>query len=428
VLQLGGRRIVMGSYNIPRPLAASHEGCPCANSILRGPAVNLRILFLDHVGVLSGAELTLLDIAQHYADFSKILLFSDGPFCEHLKRAGLTVEVLPTPRAVSRISRKGNGMRDLQAIPGVLKMGLRVAQLASDFDVLYANSQKAFVIGALAGKLADKPVIWHLHDMLTADHFSRKRRWLAVTLANRMGVRVIANSRATAAAFVESGGQAERVRMIYNGIDPSAFESVAPTEVEALREELGLSKVPIVGSFSRLAPWKGQHVLLNALAHLPGVHALLAGEALFGEKEDAYAKALRVQAKTLRIADRVHFLGFRKDIPCLMQLSDIVVHTSVAPEPFGRVIVEGMLARRPVVATRAGGATEIIEDGVSGVLIAPRDAKALATVLADLLSDPCRGQALAKAGYAAALERFSLQPMLEGIDEQLRQAVNYGRR
>jgi glycosyltransferase involved in cell wall biosynthesis len=386
--------------------------------------VNPRILFLDHAGVLSGAELSLLDIARHYAGSSKVLLFADGPFRERLERNGIIVEVLPVPHAVGRISRRGNGMRDLRAVPGVLKFARRVAQVSHGYDVLYANSQKALVIGALAGRLVSKPVIWHLRDMLTADHFSQKRRWLAVTLANRLTTRVIANSRATAVAFVDSGGRAKLVHVVYNGIDPKPFEAVAPKEVDVLRDKLNLAEVPVVGAFGRLAPWKGQHVLLEALARLPGVHALLVGEPLFGE--DTYAKALHEQAEVLEIADRAHFLGFRQDIPRLMKVSDVVTHTSIAPEPFGRVIVEGMLARRPVVATRAGGSMEIVEDGVSGVLVPPGDAKALAGVLVDLLADPSKGRTLAEAGYAMASKRFSLKTMLEGVEQQVQEVTAQG--
>jgi hypothetical protein len=134
--------------------------------------VSLRVLFLDHVGVLSGAELSLLDIARHRADSSKVLLFADGPFRERLQQDGVAVEVLPASRTVSGVSRAGNATHDLLAVPGVSKLAWRVAQLARGYDVLYANSQKALVVGALAGKLASKPVIWHLRDMLTADHFS----------------------------------------------------------------------------------------------------------------------------------------------------------------------------------------------------------------------------------------------------------------
>jgi glycosyltransferase involved in cell wall biosynthesis len=383
--------------------------------------VSLRVLFLDQAGVLSGAELCLLDIARHYADSSKVLLFTDGPFRERLQQYGVAVEVLPASRAVSGISRAGNRTQDLLAVPGVSKLAWRVARLARGYDVLYANSQKALVVGALAGKLASKPVIWHLHDMLTADHFSRTHRGLGVALANRMVARVIANSRATAAAIVESGGRAERVRVVYNGIDPGPFAAVGPTEVDALRKELDLIGIPVVGAFGRLAPWKGQHVLLEALVRLPEVHALLVGEALFGE--NAYVGALHEQARALGVANRVHFLGFRQDVPQLMRLSDVVVHTSIAPEPFGRVIVEGMLTRKPVVATRAGGATELIEDGVSGVLVPPGDVRILAGVLTNLLEENSRSRALAEAGYAAASERFSLQAMLEGVEQQIQEVA-----
>jgi glycosyltransferase involved in cell wall biosynthesis len=379
------------------------------------------VLFLDHVGVLGGAELCLLDVALHHADSGKVLLLADGPFRERLERAEVSVEVLSTSPAVSGIRREGGTKQDLRALPAVLELSWRVARMARGYDVLYANSQKALIVGALAGKIAGKPVIWHLHDILTADHFSQTHRRLAVTVGNLLVSRVVTNSRATAEAFAESGGRVERMCVVYNGIDPTPFRSVVQVEMDSLRRELGLVGVPVVSVFSRLAPWKGQHVLLESLTRLPEVHALLVGAPLFGE--DDYAEDLRQLAKTLDVADRVHFLGFRRDVPLLMRLSDIVVHTSVAPEPFGRVIVEGMLARRPVVAARAGGAAEIVDDGVSGVLVAPGDANALAAALTDLLANPAWAQALAETGYKVALERFTLRSMLENVEQQMQQAV-----
>ena len=129
---------------------------------------------------------------------------------------------------------------------------------------------------------------------------------------------------------------------------------------------------PLIGVFSRLAPWKGQHIVLQALAGLPGVHGIFAGSALFGE--DAYAASLRVLASELGIADRVVFLGQRGDVPALMRAVDIVVHPSVDPEPFGRTLVEAMLARTPVIATDAGAASEILGGGEAGMLVPPGDA------------------------------------------------------
>lgn len=380
------------------------------------------MLFLDHAGVLGGAELCLLDIARSYEGACTVLLFSDGPFRKALEKAGVEVEVLPAPDAVSGVRREGAGIRSLLALPGVAWLAWRTARLARGYAVLYANSQKALVVGALAGKLARRPVIWHLHDVLTADHFSDANRRLAVALANWLVSRVVANSEASARAFVESGGRANKVRIVYNGIDSAPFEAVEPEEVAKLKRSLGIEEgIRLVGAFSRLAPWKGQHVLLDALTRLPNAHALFVGEALFGEER--YAQDLCSRARSLGIADRVRFLGFRDDVPRLMKLVDVVVHASTAPEPFGRMIVEGMLARRPVVVSRAGGALEIVEDGTNGLLVRPGDPRALAAALSGLLADPARARVLAETGHASAVRRFSLETMMEGIERQVREAL-----
>lgn len=386
--------------------------------------MNPKVLWMDHAGVLGGAELCLLDIARCYDGPSAVLLFADGPFRGALKRAGVEVEVVAAPGAVSGIRRESGAARNLGALPGVLGLAVKTARLARGYDVVYANSQKALVIGALAAKLAGRPLVWHLHDVMTAEHFSGVNRRVAVALANGPLVRrVVANSEASARAFVESGGKAEKVRVVYNGIDPAPYSPPeGPEEKRRTRENLGLPLgAPVVGAFSRLAPWKGQHVLLKALARLPGVHALVVGEALFGEED--YARELRGLASSLGVAERTHFLGFREDVARLMRASDVVVHASTAPEPFGRMIVEGMLASRPVVATMAGGALEIVEHGANGLLVEPGDAEDLAGTLRTLFAEPPLGRALAERGRATAVQRFSLGAMTEGVRRQVTEVV-----
>ncbi|MFQ5569662.1 MAG: glycosyltransferase family 4 protein [Rhodothermales bacterium] len=381
-----------------------------------------RVLFLDHTGLLGGAELTLLDIARHFAAESKMILFEDGPFRERLEAAGVPVEILPAPAPVRGVRREAGLWQDVKSLPGVLTLVRHVARRSRGYDVLYASSQKAFVVAALAGRLARKPVLWHLHDLLTPEHFSHTHRRLVVGLANRWTARVITNSEASARAFIASGGQASNIHVVYLGLRPERFTNVSSTAVEALRRAIGIDGGPIVSVFSRLAPWKGQHVLLEALADVPQVHALLIGQALFGEED--YAASLHRLAEALGITGRVHFLGFRDDIPELLHLSDVVLHTSTAPEPFGRVVVEGMLAGRPVVATHAGGVLEIIEDGKTGILVEPGDAHALARALNHLLSSPDEAHALAKAGQAAAQTRFSMQRMLNDIEQQIEEVTS----
>jgi glycosyltransferase involved in cell wall biosynthesis len=246
---------------------------------------------------------------------------------------------------------------------------------------------------------------------------------MAVWWANRFVDAVIVNSEATRSAFVHSGGSKSKTHLVYNGIDASPFETTSDAEVQRIREAIGTEGVPCVGVFSRLAPWKGQHVLLDALADVPGVHALLVGDALFAG-DRPYAKSLQSQARGLGIADRVHFLGFRSDIPALMRAVDIVAHTSTAPEPFGRVIVEGLLAGRPVIATRAGGASEILNHGETGYLVPPGDAQVLADVLRTLTAPALSEEAtisediqkVVDAGSSMARTRFSVNRMHNGIE------------
>ncbi|NNF58314.1 MAG: glycosyltransferase [Rhodothermaceae bacterium] len=377
-----------------------------------------RVLFVDHAAVMGGAEWSLLSLARRWRSERAVTLFEDGPFRQHLNEAEVPVDILPASAAVLGATRGGGAVADLLTVPGILALATRLARQARRFDVLYANSQKALVIGAVAALLARRPLVWHLRDIITADHFSPARRRLAVGLANRRAAYVICNSEATAEAFMEAGGDPNKVRVVYNGISPAPFDAVAEDEVAQVRMALGVGETPVIGVFSRLAQWKGQHVLLEALAYLSEAHALLVGDALFAE-DRVYADALRAQAASLGVTERVHFLGFRDDVPVLMKACDVVVHTSVAPEPFGRVLVEGALAGRPVVATDAGGAPEVINDGETGHLVPPGDAQALADTLRTLLTDPIATPRIAEAGRQRALDHFSEEAMVRAVEATL---------
>ena len=377
------------------------------------------ILFLGHTAVLGGGELSLLDIARYFGPRGKVLLFSDGPLRERLEAAGVKVQMLEAQRSLTQVSRSARLWKDLAAVPGLLRLARDVARQGSETDLFYANSQKTMFVAAIAGLLTRKPVIWHLRDIMTAEHFGWFHRNLAVQVASLLVRRVIANSESTRRCFIDSGGSPDRIRVVYNGIRAADFDVPgARAAGQRARAALGLQGVPTVGIFSRLAQWKGQHVLIEALAAAPGVHALLVGEALF-EVDKAYVEELHRLAARLGVSDRVHFLGFRQDVGEFMQACDLVLHTSVAPEPFGRVIVEGLLAGRPVIATAAGGAMEILTDGVTGRLVPPGDASALAGAICALIADPSAAQAMAARGGEAVRARFSLEAMVEGVERQI---------
>lgn len=376
-----------------------------------------RLLLVDHTGELGGAEYILLDVARHYGPRCHVVLFADGPLRERLEAAGIGVTVLQAEKGLLGVGRGGGALRALASAPAVARMAWRLARIARGFDVLYPNSQKAAVVTMLVGRLVHRPVVWHLHDILSAEHFAAMQRKLVVRLANATVRGVIVNSEATRAAFVACGGNPARVQVVLNGVDEAEFTGIEPFDAEEVRRSLGLAGVKLVGLFGRLTPWKGQHVLVEALAALPGVHALMVGEALFGE--DDYRERLRAQAARLGVADRVHWLGFRTDVPRLMRAVDVVVHTSTSPEPFGRVIVEGMLAKRPVLATDHGASRELLgaEDAMLGP---PGDAAHLAAAITRTLAmPPEQVRALTERNAERAQRLFPLRRMMQGIEGAL---------
>ncbi len=294
----------------------------------------------------------------------------------------------------------------------VLDLRNRLLALARGKDIVYANSQKAFLLAAISRR-PGQPLIWHLHDLLVPLHFSKVLRKIAVLAGNLFATRIIVNSQATAAAFIAEGGRADKLRVVYCGLDPTPFDTANSEVVAALRASICPPGTFLVGVFGRLAEWKGQHILLEAISGLPKVQVAVIGDAFFGA--DAYKARLLERAGQPDLAGRVHFLGFRNDIPELMKCVDLVAHTSVAPEPFGRVIVEGMLARKPVVASNAGGAAEIIVHERSGLLTASGSVAELRDAIERLSLDPGLAGQFAAEARRRAEDLFLLSSMVEGV-------------
>lgn len=377
-----------------------------------------KILFLTHAAVLGGAELSLIDLANSYRHTSEVLLFDHGPLEQALQEKDIPVTVLPASKSVLDV-KTSSRLATVKSIPNLFKLAHQVARKAkSGFDVIHINSQKALVIAALAAQMNKlPPIVWHLRDILTAGHYSAVNRKIAVVLANRCAAKVIANSQATANAFIEAGGNPTLVEVVYNGISEKPFEGIEVKESEQLRQTLNIGDAPVIGVFSRLSFWKGQHVVLKALKHLPEFHAVIVGDALFGE--DEYVEYLQSLVEEWDLGDRVHWLGFRRDIPSLMKACDYIVHPSTEPEPFGRVLVEGLLAQRPVIAAAAGGALEIVTDGETGQLFGPNNADELSRKIKTLHANPEQVKAVKQQGYQHARKQFSLETCLQRFAGQI---------
>ncbi|MGH9867799.1 MAG: glycosyltransferase [Candidatus Polarisedimenticolia bacterium] len=389
----------------------------------------MKIVFVHQASELGGAERSLLDLmaSMRAADprLDLILLAgSEGPLGREAGRMGVAVRHLPQPRSMARAgdsalsgaSRVGGALRAAailaRAAPDLWSQvrKLRKALLDIGPTIVHSNDNKSHMLSALAvGRTM--PVVWHVRDFLGA------RRVTGAALR-----RVAGRARGAIANSESVGEDARaclgcRVEVVYNGIDTDAF-SPGPSEAQLLDAQAGLSipqahrlRVGLVGGFGL---WKGHALFLEAAARLlavsPGLAArfYIVGGPIYGTRGSQHSvEDLKRLALELGLGDRVGFVGFQRDIVPIYRSLDVMVHASTSPEPFGRTIVEAMACGRAVIASRAGGAAELIRDGHDALGFAPGDAADLARAMAALASDAGLREKLGSRARESALTRFS---------------------
>ena len=359
-----------------------------------------RVIFVDHVARLSGGEIALLRLLPVLAGEVDVhvVLGEEGPLVERLRARGISVEVLPLAPALRDLRkdtlrpRRFDPMAAARVAPYVVRLARRMR--ARRGDLVHTNSLKAALYGGAAGRLARVPVVWHLRDRIADDYLPHSAVMLVRAAARVLPTAIVANSQAT----LDTLPTVRPSRVVYNPIVPDAVDRHAT----AAGSSGPLTTVGIVG---RLAPWKGQHVFLDAFAEAfrgTPVRGRVIGSALFGE--DAYEQRLKEQAERLGIASQIEFLGFRENVQVELGELDVLVHSSVIPEPFGQAVLEGMAAGIPVVATNAGGPAELITNGRDGILTKPGDAHELAEALRRLESDAALRDALGAEAMSRSME------------------------
>jgi glycosyltransferase involved in cell wall biosynthesis len=360
-----------------------------------------RVVFVDHVARLSGGEIALLRLLPVLAGEVDVhvVLGEEGPLVERLGTHGISVEVLPLAPALRDLRKdtlrpgRFDPMAAARVAPYVVRLARRMR--ACRADLVHTNSLKAALYGGAAGRLARVPVVWHLRDRIADDYLPHSAVVLVRAAARVLPTAVVANSQAT----LDTLPTVRTARVVYNPIVP---DSVAHRAAVAAARTGRYTTVGIVG---RLAPWKGQHVVLEAFAEAfrgTPVRGRVIGSALFGE--DAYEQRLREQAERLGIANQIEFRGFREDVQVELDELDVLVHCSVIPEPFGQAVLEGMAAGIPVVATDAGGPAELITSGRDGILTQPGDVHELAETLRRLESDAALRDALGSEAMSRSME------------------------
>jgi glycosyltransferase involved in cell wall biosynthesis len=298
--------------------------------------------------------------------------------------ARLAAEELPAALALARVIRR--------ARPDVIHLG---------------NGVRANFDGILAGLLTRTPIVCHVKGF---EKYSARERWAARRLTT-----LVCMTQAVLDYCRAHGLDPPVARVVYDAVDETWLRP--QRAASAVRAELGIpADAPCIGIAGNIQEWKGQRIVVEALGLLrdhANLHCVIAGGVhRAGER---YAAELRKRVAALGLGERVHLVGFRQDIPDVMNAWDAVVHASIRPEPFGRVILEGMLLGKPVIATDAGGVPELIEDGRTGFLVAPGDAQALADRLRQVLS--ADGRLIGARAREWARRHFSLARQVAEMSE-----------
>jgi glycosyltransferase involved in cell wall biosynthesis len=281
-------------------------------------------------------------------------------------------------------------------------------------EIVHAYNFYGNVFAIPPARLAAPIVIASIRDRgpyLTAMQL-RVQRYIC-----RLATRVLVNAEAVKDWLLAQGYDPARIVVIRNGVDLGRFDT--PIDPDALRRELGLAPgVPLVTVVSRLNYLKGLEHFLEAAAILaprfPAVHFLVVGETRLGD--DQYMTVLANLAERLGIAGRVHFPGLRSDIPAVLASTTVSVMPSLN-EALSNVLLESMAAGAPTVATRVGGTPEAVIDGVTGLLVPPGDAAAMAEAIARLLAEPGLAGALGRAARRTIEQQFSIDRMVESTEQ-----------
>ncbi|GGF83488.1 putative glycosyl transferase [Paenibacillus albidus] len=367
----------------------------------------LRVAYIDHTAKWSGGEVALFNILTNIGDQIEplVILAEEGALAERLREKGIDVRVIPLDESIRSRGRNAVNLGAPAAAMGLLAYGRKLAPLLKQekVDCVHTNSLKSAFYGAVAAKKAGIPLIWHIRDHIGAPYLKPVVA-KAIRLMSRMLPNgVIANSHSTLNALELP--RSKKTLVVY-----SAFAKAIGNGI-GLRDQKDFN-VLLVG---RLANWKGQHILLEAAKRFKNdkrVKFWLAGDALFGE--EAYKQEL-IDTMEREGLTNVSLLGHVEDIQGLMQTADLLVHTSITPEPFGQVIVEGMAAGLPVIASNEGGPVEIVVPGVTGLLIQPGDPVILANSISWMLNHPEERRTMAESGMRRVKEHFVIENTVKDI-------------
>ncbi len=362
----------------------------------------LDILHLIDSAGLAGGERYLLDLIRYSGPpfRHRVVLYRPGPLEEMLEQEGIAVTRIPM-----------TGRFSLSALSRVRRILCR-----ERIPILHSHGYRSNLLGRLAGigSAARRIVTVHvsLYDYVDTPPFLRQVYLGIERMTSPLTAKYICISQAMRKDLLRMGIPEAKLVLIPNGVDLERFHPRPPDET--LRRALGVQgRSPLIGTAGRMVTEKNQADLIDALPVLrqrwPGLRCLFIGDG-------PLRPALEERAGRLGLSDACLFTGTRRDIAELYSLLDLFVLPS-RREPFGLVLLEAMASQVPVVATAAGGPLDLIRSGANGLLVAPSDARELASGIDFLLSNPEQAKAMAVQGYETVWKGYRIQDTARRIGD-----------
>lgn len=381
-----------------------------------------KILFFDHSMFMSGAEYSLLDILKGLKkkDFDFMLLaVKNSELYDIASAMEINTESIYLSDNLLRLGKKDIQNSLFIILPKIFSVIKAVVNIwliikRNKINVIYTNTLKSHLLGGAAGRLAGIKVIWHMRDIPMQKRPKKIMKIASVLLPHR----IIAVSYAVKELF-----KGKKTTVIYNGIDVPEIQRKANDD---LPENVAFhfnknQKGPLIGIVGQIAKWKGQDVFLEAAKMLqqriPDAKYYIIGEALFNEAE--FKKKLINYIKTNDLDEKVIFTGNLKNVFPAIKNLDVLVHCSIEPEPFGRVLIEALALGIPIIATSGGGIEEVINNGRDGYIVQRNDPQKLAETIEKLWFNRKNRLIFSENGFKTVNNKFGFNKMINEIIEKI---------
>src|SRR3972149_372532 len=374
----------------------------------------VKVIYIDHSPKLYGAEKVLLNLLSmiNKKEISPIVVCpKESELIELFKGEGIIVETTAMPW----FTKKAGPIELILYFVHLISFSIFLWKkiITYRIEVIHANTFIAALYSIIPAKVARKPLVWHMHDILAPGLFNK----IFIKLAGLGADSIICVSGAVKRRLVEFGVDAQKCFFVYNATVVRAGLENAPDK--SFKKEFNLpDDAHLIGMIGQIRKGKGQAIFIKAvpeiMKHFPSARFVIVGDIMHNLDQE-YKSYIQRLIESLNLKEKVILTGYRRDVDFIMGALDAVVLAAIEPDSLPTVILEAMSREKPVVASNVGGVPEIVVDGVNGFIVSPGDSGKLAEAVCKLLQDPGLMQKMGQEGKKILSEKFVPEANIEKV-------------